>query len=239
MIFLTVFVCMGYATGSVVNNGWLNKGLPLFNSSLWPNSIGFAVYSFEGIGVILPIQDITANKEQYFTIICYTCAAITAVYVIFAEFCLMAWYERFDTSMPLITDYLPADSVFCWIIKFLFSIQLIISYTLVIYPANMIIENFLFKSWPKTRKRQMCKNFTRACLIIFTIVLALIIYNKLSDFLAIVGSLTCTPIAFILPAMFHFKACADSTKHKVIDGSIFVFSCFIMVFCTIYAIAAW
>lgn len=171
----------------------------------------------------------------------WTCILITTVYLIFAEYCLFAWYARFEANpdSPLITDYLPEDSVFCWILKILFSVQLIISYTLVIYPANMIIENFLFKEWPKSRKRQMCKNFTRAILISFTIVMALVIYNKLSDFLAIVGSLTCTPIAFILPAMFHYKACATETKQKVIDGGIVCLSIFIMIFCTIYAIAAW
>jgi len=239
MIFLTVFTCMGYATASVVNNGWLDKDLPLFNSQLWPNSIGFAIYSFEGIGVILPIQDITADKENYFTIVCYTGVAITAVYMIFAEFCLFAWYNRFTDEHPLITDYLPSDSVYCWIVKLLFAFQLIISYTLVIYPANMIVESYLYREWPKSKKRQMCKNFTRALLIIFTIVAALVIYNKLESFLAIVGSLTCTPIAFILPAMFHYKACAETPKQKFVDGFIFFLSVFIMIFCTIYAVLAW
>lgn len=159
--------------------------------------------------------------------------------MIFAEFCLFAWYGEFTEEHPLITDYLPADSVYCWIVKILFAFQLIISYTLVIYPANMIVESYLYKGWEKTKKRQMCKNFTRGLLIAFTIVLALIIYNKLESFLSIVGSLTCTPIAFILPAMFHYKACADTPTQKLIDGFIFCLSCFIMVFCTIYAVAAW
>jgi proton-coupled amino acid transporter len=85
----------------------------------------------------------------------------------------------------------------------------------------------------------MCKNLTRGLLIAFTIVLALVVYNKLESFLSIIGSLTCTPIAFILPAMFHYKACATTLQQKCIDGFIFVLSCFIMVFCTIYAVAAW
>jgi len=103
----------------------------------------------------------------------------------------------------------------------------------------MVVDSYLYKDWPKSKKRQMCKNFTRALLIMFTIVLALIIYNKLDDFLAIVGSLTCTPIAFILPGLFHYKACADTPKQKYIDLTIVVFSTFILVFCTTYAVVAW
>jgi len=85
----------------------------------------------------------------------------------------------------------------------------------------------------------MCKNFTRALLILFTIFLALAVYNQLGAFLAIVGSLTCTPIAFILPALFHYKACAKTTQQKVIDLIIVGFSTFILVFCTVFAIVSW
>lgn len=121
MVLLAVVTCMGYATYSVTQNGWKDKGLPFFNGALWPNSIGFAVYAFEGIGVILPIQDITENKEQYFTIVCATFGLITCVYILFAEYCLFAWYNEFRDESPLITDYLPADSVYCWIVKILFA----------------------------------------------------------------------------------------------------------------------
>jgi proton-coupled amino acid transporter len=72
MVGLLVVVSITYATASVVNNGFTGGDyntlmpepeLSWFNPKEWPNCIGFAVYSFEGIGVILPIQDITANKE--------------------------------------------------------------------------------------------------------------------------------------------------------------------------------
>lgn len=108
---------------------------------------------------------------------------------------------------PLVTEYLPFNW-FTDLVKFLFACQLIISYTLVIYPANMIVEGYMFGSWPKSRKRQMAKNISRAVIITCTIVTALAIYNKLESFLSIVGSVSCTPIAFTLPAWFHYKACA-------------------------------
>lgn len=163
---------------------------------------------------------------------------ITAVYLIYAEYCLFAWYGKMSPDMPLVTEYLPFNW-FTDLVKFLFALQLIISYTLVIYPANMIVEGYVFKGWPKSRKRQMLKNLSRACIILSTILVALVIYNKLESFLSIVGSLTCTPIAFTLPAWFHYKQCAKTPTAKAIDLAVIGVSLFIMIFCTIFACLAW
>jgi amino acid permease len=47
-------------------------------------------------------------------------------------------------------------------------------------------------------------------MVLFTIVAALFVYDSLDKFLSISGALLCTPIAFILPAMFHLKAGAET-----------------------------
>jgi len=125
MVLLTVVVCISYAGASVSKNGWLDydaegKPVPLFNKTSWPNTIGIAVYAFEGIGVILPIQDITEDKENYFYVVCITCAIITAIYLFFAEFCLYAWYYNFSETKPLITSYLPPN-IFTDLVKLAFA----------------------------------------------------------------------------------------------------------------------
>lgn len=93
MIFISLIVIVIFASASDKTNGFQDQGVPWFNKQLWPDSIGFAIYAFEGIGVILPVQDITADKEGYFKIICITCVFITMLYVTFSEFCLMTYYE--------------------------------------------------------------------------------------------------------------------------------------------------
>ena len=63
MIIITMIVICIYAGIDVSKDGWQPGSLQAFNSQLWPDAIGFSVYTFEGIGVILPIMDITEKPE--------------------------------------------------------------------------------------------------------------------------------------------------------------------------------
>ena len=66
--------------------------------SLWFDAIGFSVYSYEGIGVILPIREVTACKDDYFKLLCITVCSIACQYIFFGEYCMLAWgaTEDFD-----------------------------------------------------------------------------------------------------------------------------------------------
>ena len=76
-------------------------------------------------------------------------------------------------------------------------------------------------------------------MVAFTIVLSLLVYDSLDKFLSISGALMCTPIAFILPAMFHYRGCAETQGEKRCDVAIIISGTFIMVFCSAYGIYAW
>ena len=82
----------------------------------------------------------------------------------------------------------------------------------------------------------MSKNLSRTIIVGSSCVIALLIYDKLDRFLSVTGSLTCTPIAFILPALFHYGGIAETTKEKVIDIIIIVGAVAVMLYCTTYAI---
>ena len=69
--------------------------------------------------------------------------------------------------------------------------------------------------------------------------IAILVWDQLDKFLSLVGSFTSTPIAFILPAAFHYKACAETTMQKCIDIFLVVLSTAIMFFCTGFVLATW
>lgn len=125
------------------------------------------------------------------------------------------------------------------IIIVLFCINLLFSYPLVLYPAHIIVENYLYSTWPKSKKRQWCKNFTRFLLVAFTVGFTLAIFDKISKFLGLLGAISCAPIAFTFPAMFHLGAVAETQGQKIIDWMIILFSLFVMVFVGIESILNW
>ena len=63
--------------------------------------------------------------------------------------------------------------------------------------------------------------------------------HKIDSFLSILGALTCTPIGFTFPALFHFKVCAKSSLQKTIDMTIVAVSGLILVFCTTLGFINW
>mmetsp|Transcript_12174 Transcript_12174/g.16811 ORF Transcript_12174/g.16811 Transcript_12174/m.16811 type:complete len:203 (+) Transcript_12174:562-1170(+) len=152
MIFCTLISVMIYASITLSKDGNQVKTVNPINWNLFPDSIGFAVYAFEGIGVILPIMDITTcTTEQYIKVVMIVLMLIGCMYVLFSEYCVCAYGDTL--TLPLITASLPQDAWETWIILFLFCLNLTFTYPLVIYPANNIVESYIFKGWPKSPKR--------------------------------------------------------------------------------------
>lgn len=89
--------------------------------------IGSAVYSYEGIGVVLPLLEVTEKPELYPKILFYVLLTVLVVYVGFGEFCLFVYGDLL--KLPLITFNLPEGYV-VWIIKVFFSINLVFTYPL-------------------------------------------------------------------------------------------------------------
>ena len=85
-----------------------------------------------------------------------------------------------------------------------------ISFSLILFPAHTILEEYLFRSWPKSTKRENLRNLHRTILVIFLTAFTIALGDKLDKFLSVLGAIANTPTAFLMPALFHFKMCADT-----------------------------
>ena len=94
MIWVTLISVMIFAGIKDSKEGWGTSSENIaFNSKLWPNTIGFAVYSFEGVGVIIPVYEITTEKKNFFPIVCYVCFGILFMDIMFSEYMLFSYYN--------------------------------------------------------------------------------------------------------------------------------------------------
>ena len=71
----------------------------------------------------------------------YAYITLIVLYVSFAELCYIAWGTNLDD--PLITQMLPAENGAVILIKFLFSLNLLCSYPIIIGPTNTAVETLL------------------------------------------------------------------------------------------------
>lgn len=238
MIVITLIIIFAYAGMDISKYGTKFDSIKPVGD-LWADAIGFSVYTYEGIGVILPIQEVTADKKSYYKLLCITVTLIAILYIVFGEFTAIAWGDNASFDQPLITSSLPEKSIVTYILKIVFSFNLFFSYPLVIHPANLVVESWLFDGWPKSRKRQMSKNVSRTVIVAISCVVALSVYDSLDKFLSITGSLTCIPVAFLIPAGLHLQVVAkpenDKTA-KIIDYAILTGGTIAMLYCTTVAI---
>lgn len=116
--------------------------------------IGFAVYCYEGVGLVLPVLEITEKPHLYKYVLVACMSTVLISYVLFGEFCYAVYGKNVNT---IIIAQLPTDSNFNIGFKaalvILFIINLLFTYPLVIYPANIVVETYIFKNWPKSKKR--------------------------------------------------------------------------------------
>ena len=141
MIVFTALVISGYSIDGLIKDGPQNDGFQAVNQPKMWNMIGFSFYCFEGIGVLMPIMEQTRHPEAFPKILT---AALFTLATIFVSFGYITYKYLGNMKENIVIYNLDDQDFFLKITKFLFCINLVFSYPLTIYPANQVIESFLF-----------------------------------------------------------------------------------------------
>jgi solute carrier family 36 (proton-coupled amino acid transporter) len=103
--------------------------------------IGFVIYAFEGIGVVMPIMSQAQEPDQFLRMLVSAIVTLTGIYIVFGSICYLAFG---DSLMIIVTEMMPPGLISSSV-KVLFCVNLIFSYSIIIHPTNAIIEGWLFK----------------------------------------------------------------------------------------------
>ena len=152
----SVFIVIGlliifwYSGVNLINNG-VGPNITNFNSNSWTMLIGVAVTSFEGIGLILPIQSSMSQPEKFPLVLSISMAIITSIFVGIGT---IGYFSFGDKIKSIIILNLPQDQFAVQSILVLYSIAVFLSGPLQLFPAIKIGESLIFRHSKKKSKRQ-------------------------------------------------------------------------------------
>lgn len=209
----------------------------LFNPKDWTLFIGTAIFTFEGIGLIIPIQESMKKPKAFPKVLGGVMIGITLVFVSMGALCYAAYGSKVKTVVIL---NLPQDSQFVNGVQLLYSLAILLSTPLQLFPAIRILENALFvRSGKHNTKIKWQKNVFRFFLVFFTALIARGGANDLDKFVAVIGSFACIPLGYIYPPMLHLKACAKTMPVKILDIALIGVGISSMAYTTYSTASSW
>lgn len=184
-----------YDVRSLSKNGIAD--IVLFNSKTWTLFIGTAIFTFEGIGLILPIQESMKNPEKFPRVMGVVMIIITTLFTVMGAFSYAAYGSKTETVVLL---NLPQDDKLVNGVQFLYSLAILLSTPLQIFPAIKITENGLFaRSGKYNPGIKWKKNMYRFFFVFLCAVIAYGGADDLDKFVALVGNFACIPLVYIYP----------------------------------------
>ncbi|QRW03863.1 Transmembrane amino acid transporter protein [Ceratobasidium sp. AG-Ba] len=192
-----------------------------FNERDFPLLIGTAVFSFEGVGLVIPITDAMREPRKFPKVLT---GVMLFLIVLFGGAGALA-YAAFGSSIDtVVLKNLPQNSKPVQSVQFLYSLAILLSTPLQLFPALRILETALFvKSGKDNIKVKWTKNLFRAVIVFGCAMVSIVGAKDLDKFVSFVGSCACVPLCFVYPAMLHYKAVARTRMQKGGDIALMFF----------------
>ena len=168
-----------------------------FNPQDWTLFIGTAIFTFEGVGLIIPIQESMKSPSKFPPVLAGVMIFITVVFILMGALSYAAFGSATKTVVLL---NLPQDSKFVNVVQLLYSLAILLSTPLQLFPAIRIMENEIFSRSGKDNPYvKWKKNVFRFFLVVVCSLIAWGGAGDLDKFVALVGSFACIPLVYMYP----------------------------------------
>ncbi|KAL8994257.1 MAG: hypothetical protein Q9169_005726 [Polycauliona sp. 2 TL-2023] len=237
-IFIGLFYIWYYDISTLATSG-LNPTVQLFNPNAFTLTIGSAIFTFEGIGLILPIQSSMAEPNKFPRLLYIVMVIITIIFTSVGALCYATFGDK--TRVEIISNY-PQTSKLVNSVQFLYSLAVLVGTPVQLFPATRIIETTTFgdrasgkRSWTTKWK----KNGFRTAITVLCGLISIVGASDLDKFVALIGAFACVPLVYIYPAFLHLKGVARSPWVKAGDVVLCVIGVAAMVYSTSVTLMTW
>jgi proton-coupled amino acid transporter len=236
-ILAEVFILVGiiyilYADFSILAENGVSPDVRAFNPEGFALFIGTAVYSYEGIGLVIPIVEAMRNPKKFPIVLIITLVISTVLFVCVGAISYAAFGEKVQ---GMIVASLDQRNPIVQTIQILYALAILLSVPLQLFPAIVITENGAFgpnRSGALSQKWKWLKNAFRTGLVLLIAVISWAGSSELDKFVALIGNFACIPLCFIYPPLFHYRAAAKSRLARGLDLTLILIGLGVMIYGT-------
>ena len=168
-----------------------------FNPASWTLLIGTAIFTFEGVGLVIPIQSGMREPKKFPQVLA---TVIVIIGVIFISMGALSYAAYGSSTKTVILLNLPQDNKLVNSVQFLYSVAILLSIPLQIFPAIEITSQQMFSKTGKYNPWiKWQKNCFRFFMVVFCSGVAWVGSDDLDKFVSLVGSFACIPLVYIYP----------------------------------------
>lgn len=220
-----------YTTRDLIENG--PADVILFNGNDWSLFIGVAIFAFEGIGLILPVQQSMRKPEDFPKVLLAVIIVCCSLFIGIGWLCYATYGDKVQTVVIL---NLPQDSYAVISIQFFYALAIMLSVPLQLLPAIRLMESRLFKRRESGRINNKTKWYKNAFRILITLTTSTIAYfgsTNLDLFVSFIGCFACIPLVYMYPPMLHFRSVANTSFVKTLDIILVILGAIAMLYTTL------
>lgn len=178
----------------------------MFDIKQFPLYFGTAVFSFEGIAIVLPVHDSMRKPDKFHGMTGILTIAMTVVTVLYMFLGTLGYLKYGNSVHGTITVDLPARDLFYEADRLMFAFAIFLSYPLQLYvPIHLFWPWFQEKLPENLQKSTTINNLYRTSLVLLTFVCAAVI-PYLDLVISLVGALSSSFVALIIPPIIHLAA---------------------------------
>ncbi|KAI8334781.1 transmembrane amino acid transporter protein-domain-containing protein [Chlamydoabsidia padenii] len=211
----------------------------LWNPIYFPLFIGTAAFTYEGIGLVIPITESMKEPQQFPAVLRRALFIITCLFISMGALSYMTFGDQVRTIILL---NLPSNDPMVSSIQTLYSLAICLSIPLQLFPAIRIMENGLFttRSGKNNAVVKWQKNVFRVLVVFLCAWIGIMgSKDKLDKFVPLIGALFCIPLCFIFPPLFHLRALQLPPIRRLANYALIVFGFVCMVWVATSTLSQW
>lgn len=205
-LFASIVTC----SGLVITFFYMLQGIPntaaVNKFSSWtqlPLYFGTAIYAFEGIGVVLPLENNMKTPQDFSGwngVLNTGMIFVTILYTAVGFFGYLKYGDK--AQLGSVTLLLPADELLAQSVRLMMAIAIFLSYSLQFYVPFNIVWPVIKKNFHTDKTKDYAEYITRTILVFITFIFAIAIPN-LGAVISLVGAFSSSALALIFPPIIE------------------------------------